>query len=804
MVKAFSTIFGETGPLRKGVPMKLKLRSFELDRVLDEAPAATQWLSLDCFDTLVWRDTATPGDVFADLEFAGGAMEPRRRAEGAARHHAKLFRDSYEVSIEEIHARLRPGGDAAASVAAELGAEARHCYGFEPVKALVRDAKARGLRVMIVSDTYLGEAQLRTLIGQAAGPDIADAIDRIFPSSAYGVNKADGLFRHVLDALGCEPSAIVHVGDNYTADQVAPDELGVNTVHLVQFDEAAKTRLRLEAAVGALIHADARVTSPCFQPHRPLLSLRREDEAAYALGHDVLGPLLRTFTSWLRDEREALAARTGRRTHLLFLLRDGFLPAEIYEALHGEPTQRVEISRQTAARACLIDEAAVRGRLLHDGKRNTVEVLARQFHFKQGELAKLGKLDRAANDPEFVEQVLKPEVIGTIVHRSARFADRLIAHLKRAGVGEGDAVILADLGYHGSVQDKVTALLQQRMGLHVAGRYLLLREEQPTGLDKKGLIDARHYDFRTVDALCDPIAVVEQLCTIAQGSVVDYKWDGAPVRQAAGIKTMQSETRDRVQAGAIAFARGSTELQLPGDADAWRRAAGQTLARLLFMPTADEIDVLRCFEHDVNLGTEALMPLVDAEAALAGLKSRGLPYLMHAERIYIPGEVREHGLSLNLSMLAWRRFALEITTGDMAGAAIKVPVILADAQGEAVIDVEAQPTHDGFYAMAVPVGAGRFTAAVQWGTAFECVQIDSARFHVVESFGMTGDRGSIAARLVHDGLERVAGDLYRCSGAAALTMAPPPNLSRPVDLLLHIVFRPVVRREVAGALAQAA
>lgn len=784
--------------------MKLKLRSHELTRLLDEAPASVRWLSLDCFDTLVWRDTATPADVFADLDFAGGAMEPRRRAEGAARHSARLFRSSFEVSIEEIHTRLRPGGDVAASVTAELAAEARHCFGFEPVKALIRDAKARGLGVIIVSDTYLSEAQLRALIAAAAGDDIEAAIDHVFPSSAYGVNKSDGLFRHVLDELGAAPEQLIHLGDNHVADQVAPAELNIPTAHLVQFDEPAKTRLRLEAAASALIDPQVRVTRPAAQPHRPLLSLRAEEDAAFALGHDVLGPLLKTYAEWLRAEQIGVAAETGRRTHLLFLLRDGFLPAEAFEALFGEPAQRVEISRQTAARAGLIDEAAIRARLLHDGKRNTVEVLARQFLFKQGELARLGKLDVPANDPNFVEQVLKPETIGTIAHRSARFADRLIAHLQRAGVSAGDAVIFADLGYHGSVQDKVAPMLEQRLNLKVAGRYLLLREEQPTGLDKRGLIDARHYDFRTLDALCDPIAVVEQLCTVAQGSVVDYKWDGAPVRQAAGIKSNQSATRDRVQQGAIAFARACSTTALPGDQDAWRTAASAALARLLFLPTREEIEVLRCFDHDVNLGTEALVPLVDSEAAHAGLKSRGLPYLMHAERIYIPGEIREHGLSLNLSMLAWRRFALEVTTGDMSGASVKVPVILADAQGQTVVEIDAQPTHDGFYAMAVPIGPGRFTAAVQWGAAFECVQIDAARFHVVEGFGLKNDQGSVAAQLMHDGMDQVAGDLYRCAGPAALTIAPPPQLSQPTDLLLHMVFRPVVRRNEAATLAQAA
>jgi len=786
--------------------MQLSLRSNDLDRLLDEAPEGVRWLSLDCFDTLVWRDTATPADVFADLAFAGGAMEPRRRAEGAARHQAKLFRDSTEVSIEEIHARLRPGGDVAASVAEELAAESRHCFGFEPVKTLIRNAKARGLGVVIVSDTYLSEPQLRALIASAAGSDIEAMLDHVFPSSAYGVNKSDGLFAHVLDALDAAPEEITHVGDNWIADHVAPSKLGIHVTHLIQFDEQAKTRLRLEAATAAVIDPAVRVTRPAFQPHRPLISRRTDDAADVALGHDVLGPMLVAYARWLKSEQETIAARTGRKTHLLFLLRDGFLPAEVFDAVYPDASSaRVEISRQTAARASLTDEAAIRARLLNDGKRNTVDVLAQQFQLKQGEIARLGKLDRSANDADFVEAMLKPDMVGAIVHRSAKFADRLIAHLARAGVGKGDAVILADLGYHGSVQDKIAPMLQARIGVESFGRYLLLREEQPSGLDKQGLFDTRHHDYRTVDALCDAISVVEQLCTVAQGSVVDYKFDGTPVRKAAGIKAQQSETRTRVQQGAVAFAHAAAGENLPGDDHAWRSAAIATLGRLLFLPTHDEIEVLRAFDHDVNLGTEALVSLVDQEAGLAGLRSRGLPYLMHADRMFVPGEIRGAGLSLNMSMLAWRRFGLEVTTGDMAGAPLRIAAILADANGgEALFDAEAFPTHDGYYAIALPIGAGRFTVGLRWGEAFECVQIDRARFFVAESFGMVADDRSVPAHMVHDGMESVAGDLYRCAGATALTMIPPPRMKRDVDALLHIVFRPVVRRGETVEIRQAA
>lgn len=774
--------------------MKLQLRASELGTLLDQAPDSVRYLSLDCFDTLVWRDTAAPVDVFADLDFAGGAIEPRRRAEGAARHNAKLFRDSFEVSIEEIHARLRPGGDTAASVAAELVAEARHCFAFAPIVALIEAAKARGLKVIIVSDTYLSEKQLRALIASAAGDAVAGLIDHIFPSSAFGRNKGGGLFNPVLDALGAAPEHLLHVGDNRIADQDSPAELGIHTCHLVQFDDQARTRLRLEAAASALVHPDVRVTRPAFQPQRALVSLRADDDTAHALGHDVLGPLLTAYARWLHAERDTIAAATGRRTHLLFLLRDGFLPGEAYDALYPESgAQRVEISRQTAAAASLTDADAIRARLLADGRRNTVEVMARQFLFKQGEMAKL-KLDEPGDDSDFVALVTGKEMSGAISWRSAKFADRLVAHLKRAGVAEGDAVIFADLGYHGSVQDKVAPMLASRMNLHIAGRYLLLREEQPTAHDKEGLIDARHYDFRTLDAFCDPIAVVEQLCTIAQGSVVDYKFDGSPVRKAAGIKSRQSETRDAVQAGVIAFARAAADYPLPGDADAWRMAAGAALARLLFMPLPAEIEVLRCFDHDVNLGTDAVVPLVDPDAALAGLKARGLPYLMHSDRIYTPGEIRGHGMALSLSMLAWRRFGLEITTGDMSGTPMTLPVIMADATGETLIDAEAYPTHDGFYTMALPIGAGRFTVGVQWGTALDCVQIDSARVFIAESYGMVADTASANAPMLHDGMETLADGLFRCAGPAALTMIPPPHVKRDHDLLLQIVFRPVIRR----------
>ena len=160
--------------------------------------------------------------------------------------------------------------------------------------------------------------------------------------------------------LGCEPGALFHLGDNEAADREAPEALGIPCAHLVQFDDQARMRLRLEGSVGAMIDPAVRVSLPAYQPHRALVSLRTDGDDAHALGHDVLGPVLTGYARWLASEAAAIAGRDGKPAHLLFLLRDGHLPAQVHHALFpAAKAATVEISRFTATAASFVDRAAV-------------------------------------------------------------------------------------------------------------------------------------------------------------------------------------------------------------------------------------------------------------------------------------------------------------------------------------------------------------------------------------------------------------------------------------------------------------
>jgi len=775
------------------------VHAHEIAALLDPAPPGITTLSLDCFDTLLWRNAHAPRDVFAEITLPGGGTEPRMWAESAARRAATAERRSPEVTIEDIYRRLLPGADPAAiatAVAAECAIEARHCYAFAPVVALMRTARAQGLRVIVVSDTYFSEQQLRALIAAAAGEDVLALIDRVFASSDFGVGKGNGLFPLVLKAIHAAPADLLHLGDNLRADQKAPSALGIVTAHFRQFDAAAEHRLRLETIASALVDPAVRITAPAYQPHRPALSLRTESDDAYILGHDVIGPVLYGFVEWLQSEIDSLSTALGKPVRPLFLMRDGHLPLRVYEALGGINAARVEISRFTASAASHRDAAAVKNYLLDALERASPTVVARQLLLHDHEVARFAKLKPAEATAALRRFVLEPATTRKIIQRSAAFAARLIAHVRAAGVAPGDAVVLIDLGYNGTVQNLVEPVLRHALGVDVAGRYLLLREEQQSGLDKAGFLDTRHYDFKMLHGLCGCIAVIEQLCTVSQGSAIDYSSEGTPIRRAADLKGGQCEIRDRVQAACLDFAvhveTGVVRPAASDGPDARRQAAAAVLSRLLFMPVEAEVALFTAFDHDVNLGTEEVVRLVDPQASADGLRRQGLSYINQAGRMYIPGELQRQGLPLNLSLFSTTRFAFDLRNSDFDVGAVQLPTILIDGHGQTVIDFAAHPTAEGYYRVMVPIGKSQLTVAMQFGAIAEWVQIDEVAFHPLDTLeGKAASRGTPAAFIV-DAMEQAAPGLYQARNTGVLMIPPPPAARE--QLVLVAIFRPVVWR----------
>lgn len=115
-------------------------------------------LSLDCFDTILWRKVGEPLDVFYAMDDtepfrrAGLTAAMRITAEQGARRRNWILNGSMEVTLAEIFRQALP--EAAPElidelVEAELACEIAHCFVFQPTFELIREAKARGVKVVV-------------------------------------------------------------------------------------------------------------------------------------------------------------------------------------------------------------------------------------------------------------------------------------------------------------------------------------------------------------------------------------------------------------------------------------------------------------------------------------------------------------------------------------------------------------------------------------------------------------------------------------------------------------------------------
>ena len=84
-----------------------------------------------------------------------------------------MAKRSSEVDLQEIYEIAAPGAsqeDIQELINEEVSEEIRVCFSYAPVVDVLLEAKRLGKKVIIVSDTYLREGQLRTLLSASLSP----------------------------------------------------------------------------------------------------------------------------------------------------------------------------------------------------------------------------------------------------------------------------------------------------------------------------------------------------------------------------------------------------------------------------------------------------------------------------------------------------------------------------------------------------------------------------------------------------------------------------------------------------------
>ena len=499
-------------------------------------------VSFDLFDTLVSRPARRPDAVLKLVEHRIATEEgrpiplfaERRAAENrvrARRHHQG------DVNLSEIYAELATSGTIPRDVVARAHAMEKQIdlSALRPrpeVIAVLKAAHERGKRIILMTDTYYEEADIRAIL---RGIGVADLFAKIYVSNAVGARKDRGdLWHHVETAEAVPRVRWLHVGDNEHSDIQAACDRRIRYLHVAhpakilaqsgfKRDEGDLARTwPSDLSVGhAMLHL---ARNPFLnRANPPYLSLGSTRDVGYA----VFGPLMLLFMSWL-IRHEAL---TGI-DRLYFLAREGDFLVKVYRLIqeryglkHLPEGRYFHVSRQTAIAAALCrgfrpDLVLGAGRYV-----GTIQgLLWNRTSFTAPAHLALDRFDvRLPGDAPVVERVMRqiePEIAAHARDMNARFR----AYARQERLEPNGAYGVVDVGYSATIQK----MMQVALGQPLTGLYM-------TAFDTANAVEKDGgFAFRCFNAGADnpettalPVLAhalaVEAFLTAPHGQVVGYE-----------------------------------------------------------------------------------------------------------------------------------------------------------------------------------------------------------------------------------------------------------------------------------------
>lgn len=618
-----------------------------LARLIREFDAAQpKWLSLDVFDTVLFRPFERPTDVFIEvhraLQLAGErvAVDPHAYAvlRCEAEHAARQEQSSGEVTLEELsHHLSRALGSSTsreALVATEVATERRFIQMDPDVAALILHAHARSIPYVLVSDMYLSGEQILSLLDAASSTlgTTLPAPAHVFVSSERRTNKGSWMFDEVVRQLDCPPADIFHIGDHQHSDFESPRRRGLRAFHYH----------RETPYVTEVLELENRYIPPSAHSHydlglrtirsKALTSAQTSADAPldhFQYGAFILGPVLTLFAEWVVED----CVRNAQRT-VFCLMREGHLLQPLIERAAQSMGVSLRVEKLWASRY------AIRGASYHYAnepelrsyfvKRHNLPLTsaARDLGLELQTLRRLTGIahNTALTDSEVdavVSSVMNnAELRAQMLDTSAEKRRRLFAYFESVGVFADERLSLVDLGWGGTIQATLARVFRGlQRPQHVRGLYLATHEklfDLPLGSCSA---DSFLFQLGEPRVTCDILRrspeILEHSCMPELGSFEGIDDDGSVRTFPQPIAPAQLRQIGEMQAGIMHFA----ELWLPG-ARARRRELTHNdwngvlerlrahVARSLDAPTVEEARLFEGWHHDNNDGSSDTEPLL--------------------------------------------------------------------------------------------------------------------------------------------------------------------------------------------------
>jgi len=535
-------------------------------------------VSFDLFDTLVWRPFLYPSGTrnylaalverkFGLADFAS----LRTRAETMAR--AKHDRDVDCAAIYEVMARLPElrGMPVADIRELELATE-RHLLKPRPAMAEAAQSLARsGKRVVAVSDMYLNADELSHTLPAS----VSAVVRKVHVSCENGWRKDTGeAWQHLPQTEGIPSSDWLHVGDNEHSDVQLPQALGfIHPVHVLR----SSALLDVVPALRSLRPKPAQLDrwqdqlwlglvanhfNELADRHPHAFGQQLAIEAPETLGYTMLGPLLLDYSTWL-----ARLAQEHDARRILFLSREGYLLQRAFRKLQLASPSIGSIQAQYL----LVSRRGMNTPSLRDIE-DLAEIFAAPYTGPLENLlsARLGTRVAAVATTQLGKSAIASEVflpeMGTRVIDLLRPAAAAILGIAReerdaylrywASLDSEGSAIVADIGYAGTIQARLSKLTGQPLG----GAYFAAKQTMEQVHVNHGWARARFHDARSDGAVESPAMqyhlMLEAILTSPDGQFSHFEpgpESPVPVHFHNAVSRNKWSVIERIQAGSLCF-----------------------------------------------------------------------------------------------------------------------------------------------------------------------------------------------------------------------------------------------------------
>ena len=643
------------------------------------AAGRIQVLSVDIFDTLLWRRVPEPADVFLllgrKLQATGklaahispwAFADLRRAAERAAREKVQAVTGYREITVADIYAALpdhifAAGFDSKVRIAAELAFERSLMVLDRDLVALMKNAKAAGARVILVSDTYFTSEQLSDFL-TAAGFGERHLIDRTYASCEMGKPKYRDLFDVLLKELNVAPAAMMHIGDTMEADINPCRARGIGVTAYgkwtfsprVQTQEFPADRVQRASVLGEC--GDFGLTGLRSRlAHRAPPSLAKDLRPYWSYGAAVLAPVFAAYARWVVASAKATGA-----TRYFGLMREGRFLKRAVEATAQRLKVKLAVdelwlSRRAVVRAGLYDDdlSLLPEAILLTPGASMDEILA-ELGLARADLVGAVPAGFDLRQPDALPTLSRaiaatPALKGKVLAASGVLRANLLKGLaKHMDLAKAEAATLLDLGYAATIQSALGRILaREGSKVRLTGLYVALNDKAAGnvrgGADLRAFLAGEGFDGATAALLSRTPDVLEHACMCREGSLAQYDADGAPVLLPNQRDTAQLAQMEALQNGVLGGMAAVDDLlgdltTTPGDAPALQAQVAAIIAASLLYPTVEEAATIGAWKHEANFDLTDVRKLADLAFSPTELEYRGWPSLQTLGRhqVYWP------------------------------------------------------------------------------------------------------------------------------------------------------------------------